>query len=136
MGRGTGRRANAAATDGVDLYVIGASKSYATAAGNQVGQNDVVLLRYESGAGAPNLSITSVHTGSFTQGQSGATYTVTVSNAAAASPSSGAATVTETVPSGLTLVSMAGTGWTCPSSGTTCTRSDVLAAGSATRRSP
>ncbi len=122
--------AYAAATDGADLYVIGASKSYATGAGNQVGQNDVVLLRYELGAGAPNLSITSVHTGSFTQGQSGATYTVTVSNAAAASPSSGAATVTETVPSGLTLASMAGTGWTCPSSGTTCTRSDVLAAGS------
>ena len=39
-------------------------------------------------------------------------------------------TVTETVPTGLTLVSMAGTGWTCPSGGTTCTRSDVLSPGS------
>ncbi len=77
----------------------------------------------------PVLSIASTHTGSFTQGQNSATYSVTVSNAAAAGATSGTVTVTETVPSGLTLVSMSGTGWTCPSGGTTCTRSDSLAAG-------
>jgi uncharacterized repeat protein (TIGR01451 family) len=77
---------------------------------------------------APVLSITKTHTGNFTQGQQGATYTVTVSNTGNA-PTSGTITVTETVPSGLTLVSMAGTGWTCPSPGNTCSRSDALAAG-------
>jgi uncharacterized repeat protein (TIGR01451 family) len=77
---------------------------------------------------APVLSITKTHTGNFTQGQQGATYTVTVSNTGNA-PTSGTITVTETVPSGLVLVSMAGTGWTCPSPGNTCSRSDALAAG-------
>jgi hypothetical protein len=52
-----------------------------------------------------------------------------VSNAASAVATSGAVTVTETVPSGLTLVSMTGTGWTCASGGNSCTRSDALAAG-------
>jgi hypothetical protein len=78
--------------------------------------------------GAAVLSITQGHSGSFTQGQTGATYTVTVSNTAGSGPTSGTVTVSEAAPSGLTPVSMAGTGWVCPS-GTTCTRSDVLAAG-------
>jgi len=72
----------------------------------------------------PVLSLTKTHTGSFTQGQQNVTYSVTVSNRANAAPTSGTVTVTETVPSGLTLVSMAGTGWTC--SANSCTRSDAL----------
>jgi uncharacterized repeat protein (TIGR01451 family) len=75
---------------------------------------------------SPVLSIASSHTGNFTQGQAGATYTVTVTNQSGASATSGVVTVTETVPTGMTLVSMAGTGWTCPAGGTTCTRSDAL----------
>ena len=78
-------------------------------------------------ASAAVLSITKTHTGSFTQGQEGATYTVTASNATTAGPTSGTVTVTETIPSGLTLESMAGTGWSCE--GTSCTRSDALEAG-------
>ncbi len=76
----------------------------------------------------PVLGITKTHTGNFAQGQAGATYTVTVSNTGTA-PTSGKITVTETVPSGLTLSGMAGTGWTCPGTGgaTTCDRSDALA---------
>jgi uncharacterized repeat protein (TIGR01451 family) len=89
-----------------------------------------VGIRANQQAGPPSiLSIAKSHTGSFTQGQTGAAYAVTVSNGGAAGPTSGPVTVTEAVPSGLTLVSMAGTGWTCPSGGTTCTRSDVLGAG-------
>lgn len=38
--------ANATATDGTDLYVLGESKSFASGEGNLAGQNDVVLLRY------------------------------------------------------------------------------------------
>jgi uncharacterized repeat protein (TIGR01451 family) len=76
----------------------------------------------------PALSIAKTHTGAFTQGQAGATYSVVVSNGASAGPTSGTVTVTETVPSGLTFVSMSGTGWACSSN--TCTRSDVLNPGS------
>jgi uncharacterized repeat protein (TIGR01451 family) len=78
---------------------------------------------------APSLSITKSHTGNFAQGQVGI-YAVTVANATTSGYTSGTVTVTETVPAGLSLVSMAGTGWTCPAAGNTCTRSDTLAAGS------
>ena len=56
----------------------------------------------------PVLSITKTHTGDFKQAQNGATYSVTVSNQAGTTPTIGTVTVTETVPSGFTLVSMAG----------------------------
>jgi uncharacterized repeat protein (TIGR01451 family) len=72
----------------------------------------------------PVLTITKSHAGNFTQGQQNATYSVTVSNRANAEPTSGTVTVTETMPSGLTLVSMLGTGWNCAAN--TCTRNDVL----------
>ena len=78
----------------------------------------------------PTLSISKTHTGNFAQGQQRAIYTVKVSNAAGVSATSGAVTVTEAVPSGMTLVSMAGTGWTCPANGTTCSRTSALSAGS------
>ena len=78
-------------------------------------------------ATVPQLSIVKAHTGNFSQGQNGAMYTLTVSNAAAAGPTSGMITVTEAVPTGLTLVSMAGTGWSCIAN--TCTRSDALNGG-------
>jgi uncharacterized repeat protein (TIGR01451 family) len=73
------------------------------------------------------ISLTLTHSGNFKAGQSGA-YTVMVSNAPSAGATSGAVTVTETIPSGLTLVSMTGSGWGC--SGNTCTRSDPLSGGS------
>jgi uncharacterized repeat protein (TIGR01451 family) len=77
---------------------------------------------------APALSITKTHTGNFNQGQQGATYTVTVQNGASAGATNAKVTVTETVPSGESLVSMSGSGWTCPGSGgaNTCDRSDTL----------
>ncbi len=80
-------------------------------------------------AAPPALSVTKTHSGTVTQGQANVAYTVAVSNAADASATSGQVTVTETIPAGLTLVSMAGTGWTCPGGGASCVRSDVLAAG-------
>jgi uncharacterized repeat protein (TIGR01451 family) len=78
-------------------------------------------------AAAPALSIAKSHLGNFTQGQNGATYTVSVSNGAAAGPTTGAVSVTETLPAGLTLVSMSGTGWSCAAA--TCSRADILTAG-------
>jgi uncharacterized repeat protein (TIGR01451 family) len=76
----------------------------------------------------PVLSIAKTHSGSFTQGQKNATYQVTVSNANGVGPTSGTVTVTETVPLGLTLVSMnGGASWSC--NGNACTRSDALSGG-------
>jgi uncharacterized repeat protein (TIGR01451 family) len=80
-------------------------------------------------ATAPNLTITKSHSGNFTPGQTGATYTLTVTNSGNAS-SSGTVTVTDTVPSGLTAASIAGAGWTCTQPAGPCTRGDALAAGS------
>src|SRR6185369_6190507 len=58
------------------------------------------------------------------------TYTITVSNGAAAGATDGTlVTVTDTLPAGLTATNIAGTGWTCTLATLTCTRTDVLAAG-------
>jgi uncharacterized repeat protein (TIGR01451 family) len=75
----------------------------------------------------PALAITSTHTGNFSIGQQGATYTVTVTNTGTTSTDGTMVTATDALPSGMTLASMAGTGWTCTAN--TCTRTDVLAAG-------
>ena len=77
---------------------------------------------------SPALSITKTHSGNFSRSQQNATYAVTVSNAAGASPTTGTVTVTETIPSGLSLALMAGSGWSC--SGNSCSRSDALNGGS------
>ena len=83
-----------------------------------------ITINYQ---GSPALSISKTHGGNFTQGQTGATYTVNVSNGSGAGATSGTVAVTETVPAGLSLVSMTGTGWSCASN--TCSRSDALAGG-------
>jgi Salmonella virulence plasmid 65kDa B protein/Insecticide toxin TcdB middle/N-terminal region/FG-GAP-like repeat len=77
-----------------------------------------------------DMTVTSSPNGAFTQGQPGATYTITVSNVGSG-PTSGAVTVEDIVPTGLTAEAMAGTGWTCEVGlgSPNCTRSDVLAAG-------
>ncbi len=77
--------------------------------------------------GPPLLGITKSHTGNFGQGQLSATYTVLVTNNGTGG-TSGTVTVTETVPSGETLVSMSGSNWNC-STLPTCTRSDSLGVG-------
>jgi uncharacterized repeat protein (TIGR01451 family) len=74
------------------------------------------------------LSISCTHSGNFVAGQLSAAYTVVVSNSAGG-PTSGTLTVTDTLPTGLALASMTGSGWSC--TGATCSRSDGLAAGSA-----
>ena len=76
----------------------------------------------------PKLSIGLKHSGTFKFGQIGITYTVIVSNTSS-SATSGTVTVSETIPSGMTLVSMSGTGWTCAATSSTCTRGDSLAGG-------
>jgi len=78
------------------------------------------------------LSVSKTHTGYFEQGQQGASYAITVSNAAGAGAFNGTVTVTEQPPSGETLATMSGTGWNCTAL-PTCTRSDTLAGGASYR---
>jgi uncharacterized repeat protein (TIGR01451 family) len=77
----------------------------------------------------PDVTIVKTHAGTFSQGQSGATYTMTVSNSGG-SATSGTVTVNDTLPAGLTATAVSGSGWTCTVSPVVCTRSDALASGS------
>jgi uncharacterized repeat protein (TIGR01451 family) len=76
----------------------------------------------------PDLTVASIQAGNFTQGQIAAVYTITATNSGTGS-TSGTVTVTETLPVGLTAVSMFGNNWTCAQPIGPCTRSDALAAG-------
>jgi uncharacterized repeat protein (TIGR01451 family) len=75
----------------------------------------------------PVLTLTSTHTGNFALGQQSAQYEITVTAGPGTYQTSGAVTVTEALPPGLSLVSMSGENWNCPAS--TCSRSDALPAG-------
>jgi len=78
---------------------------------------------------SPDLQVTKTANGSFAVGSNG-TYTLKVNNAGSAS-TSGAYSVTDVLPAGLTYVSATGTGWSCSStSGTvTCNSSTLIAPG-------
>jgi len=76
----------------------------------------------------PDLTVTKTHSGSFTQGDTGKLYTITVSNSGNA-PTNGFVTVTDTLPFGLNATAMSGSGWACTAGTVTCNRSDTLAAG-------
>ena len=76
---------------------------------------------------APALSVSMSHQGIFSPAQTDAAYQVTVANGQGAGATAGMLTLAETVPYGLTLVSMAGDGWNCTNPA--CTRSDSLGAG-------
>jgi exo-1,4-beta-D-glucosaminidase len=102
-------------------------------------------------ANPPVLTVAGTQAGSFSQGDARDAYTLTVSDAATAGPTTGEVTVADTMPPGLTPVEMTGNGWTCSlapatlpptTSGRnappntyepqpTCVRSDSLAPGSA-----
>lgn len=78
-----------------------------------------LTLAYE-----PDLTVTKTHVGNFTQGQTSATYLLTVTNIGADSFST--VTVTDTLPPSMTPTSMDGAGWACDLPTTSCTRSDSL----------
>lgn len=72
-----------------------------------------------------DLIIHKTHTGNFKQGQTGAAYTITVTNGGS-EPASGTVNVADTLPAGLTATGISGTGWGCTLATLTCTRGDVL----------
>ena len=113
---------SAAGSFGLNTFLV-PSEQVTTVTASYNGGSATALLTLEP---APVLGVFESNAEAFTQGQMGATYTVTVTNTGA-EPTAGIITVAEIVPAGLTLVSMTGTNWTCISNN--CTRSDVLNAG-------
>ena len=78
--------------------------------------------------GPANLFITSSQTGALFPGQTNAMFLLNVKNLGGA-PSVGQVTVVEKPPSGLTVTSISGLGWSCSLQSLTCTRGDPLASG-------
>ncbi|HLX69548.1 MAG TPA: HYR domain-containing protein [Verrucomicrobiae bacterium] len=78
----------------------------------------------------PDLSVSCSHAGNFCQGETGAQYSIIVSNAGpgftGGSPS---VIVADTLPAGLTPTAASGSGWNCVISGqtVTCTQSNQIA---------
>ena len=120
---GDGGPATSAQLNGASSLVVSSSGNVYVADTN----NNVIRLLTPAGSHAL-LSVTATHSGFFQPGQTGAAYSVVVSNATGAGATSGAVTVTATASAGFTVGSMSGTGWSC--SGSTCTRSDALGAAS------
>jgi uncharacterized repeat protein (TIGR01451 family) len=86
----------------------------------------------------PVLSVSKSHTGSFTQGDTADTYTITVANPSGPGSTGGTLTLTDTLPAGMSAVSMSQTGntgggtgsdWTCVAGTATCTRTTPMPAG-------
>jgi trimeric autotransporter adhesin len=90
------------------------------------GPNALINAIFLGGGASPSLSVASTHVGNFTQGQQNASYTLTVSNASTAGVTNGTVTVTDGLPSALSLVSMSGSGWNCPANSNSCSRTDPL----------
>src|SRR5271165_546656 len=88
------------------------------------GSNTVSILL---GTLAAALNITSTHAGNFYPGETGATYSITVSNQGPG-PTPGPLTVTDLLPSALTATAIGGTGWNCVLATLACSRSDPLGA--------
>lgn len=76
----------------------------------------------------PDMTVAKSHTETFTQGDTGRTYTITATNSGNR-PSTGAVTITDALPAGLTATGLTGPGWSCDLGTLTCTRNDELAAG-------
>ncbi|HEY3132278.1 MAG TPA: hypothetical protein VGL91_22675 [Acidobacteriota bacterium] len=77
--------------------------------------------------GAADLSLFKAHSGVFSAGSNGV-YTLTVTNVGSA-PSSGAITVTDTLPAGLSFVSGSGGGWNFSASGQSVTATNLASFG-------
>jgi hypothetical protein len=87
------------------------------------------------------VTLAKVHNGTFTQGDTGDTYTITVANPSGPGSTAGTMTLTDTLPTGITATGMAETGhtgggtgsdWTCSVTNNTtpsCTRSTAMAPG-------
>jgi uncharacterized repeat protein (TIGR01451 family) len=130
---------NSATSCSFSINVIG------TSAGTKNNTTSAITATFDDGTGTsvpvtgftasatttvlvPDLTIAKSHSGNFTQGDVGDTYTITVSNAGTA-PATGQVTVTENPPASLIPTNLAGTGWTCTVTPLSCNRNDPLNVG-------
>ena len=91
--------------------------------------NNNTVTNVNSAAALADMTVVKSHIGTFAQGQVGATYTITVTNAGAAAKTAGnVVAVIDTPPAGVTITAMGGTGWNCVNL-PMCLRTDALAAG-------
>lgn len=105
-------------------------KIVAAGRSNASGTFDFALARYQGGGvPQPSLTISKTHTANFIPGRVGV-YTITVGNNGTAPTNGTTVTVHDALPAGLTATAITGNGWRCTQSTLTCTRTDVLAAGS------
>ena len=131
------------ATGGNSVFTLGVNvaagagtpviNNVAVSGGGEVAANNGNNTSSDSAvtAAPTDLTLTKSHSGSFTVGSTG-TYNFTVNNIGGVA-SSGAITVTDTLPTGLTFVtgSTTGTGWSCSASGQTVTCISSTAVGAA-----
>jgi hypothetical protein len=122
-----------------DTYWVQMQNSPTPVSGTSVTINDVAptadrynlsiveVLPTLNQTSVPDLTIGKSHSGNFVRGQAGAIYTITASNSGGVA-TSGAVSVTDTLPAGLTASGIGGTNWVCTLSTLTCSRSDALAA--------
>ncbi|MCC6538429.1 MAG: VCBS repeat-containing protein, partial [Bryobacterales bacterium] len=79
----------------------------------------------------PDLRMGKQHAGNFRAGQTGAVYSLTVTNVGNGASTAAEVAVVDTLPAPLAAQSMAGAGWSCTLATLRCTRSEVLAPGAA-----
>ncbi len=81
-------------------------------------------------APGPDVTISKIHTQSFSPGQASGVFLLTVTNGGGA-PTQGRVDVVDDLPAGLIARTAGGTGWTCEVSDETvaCSRTDALAPG-------
>jgi len=92
---------------------------------NQTSSN--VSLELSQCPSATDLIVTKNHVGSFFRKTESGIYRITVSNVGGP-PSSGTVTVDDNpLPTGFTVISMTGDGWTCAPASVSCSRADGLA---------
>jgi uncharacterized repeat protein (TIGR01451 family) len=77
----------------------------------------------------PDLQVTLEPVGSFGQGQTGAQYSLVVTNHGTGLTTGTVSVAVDSLPAALTATAISGTGWACNPATLSCTRSDELAAG-------
>ncbi|MFW5691415.1 MAG: hypothetical protein ACOCXZ_02830, partial [Chloroflexota bacterium] len=99
---------------------------------NPANNMDAVSVDVNDISSQPDLAITKSHTDQFVVGLQ-RDFTLTVRNVGSG-PTTGAITMTDTLPGGMTFVSGTGSGWTCGAAGqvVTCTNAGPLAPGAQT----
>jgi uncharacterized repeat protein (TIGR01451 family) len=114
--------------DPVDDCTFWYTTEYMSTSGSFNWNTRIASFRFPS-CGVPDLTVTKTHAGNFTQGQSGATYTMIVTNSGGKATDGTPVTVTDSLPAKLIATAVGGAGWTCVlGPPVSCTRSDALAA--------